>query len=196
MCSSAILEQSLFDTLLPSSSARQGYVLKQPSKTPMFPVLSGVLKDIIPKHRNWLSMTGLRFFPLFLMMKLTASMARPMLGLYITPHLSSILFPSSSTQKLYFSKMPSWKRYVCCAVPSSIRSKTKRVFAKMNGCASSIPSIFVPKSKKRTSLTHAVLPKSDKKENFAYSMSFQQNDTKDAICCPLLQPFLRWHRSF
>ena len=65
-----------------------------------------------------------------------------MLGLYTTPHLSAILLPSSSTSRLHFTKTPARSSHVPCALPSSALSKTKRVFAKMNGCATSFSSIL------------------------------------------------------
>ena len=74
-------------------------------------------------------------------------MSSLMLGLYITPHLSAILVPSLYTREFHFTKMPLRREHVCCTVPSSTLSKTKRVFAKMNGCATSFSSTLDANSK-------------------------------------------------
>jgi len=68
-------------------------VLKQSSKTRMFPVLSRVLKNRIPKHRGWLFMTGLRFFPLFLIAEIESEDIFSDAGTVYNP--SSFRYPSS-----------------------------------------------------------------------------------------------------
>jgi len=119
----------------------------------MFPVLLRVFKKGIPKRSNRMIMTVLHFFPLFLTAELESEDVFSDAGTVYNP--SSSRYPSSRLvpSRLLFTKTPSRSSHVCCAAPSSIRSKINRVFAKMNGCAT---SLFYPRCKiQKAFLAHA-----------------------------------------
>jgi len=124
----------------------------------MFPVLLRVLENGIPKHRNWISMTVLRFSPLFLIAEIESNDVSSDAGAVYNP---SSVRPSPSFlvhPRLHFIKTIIGTGHAYRAAPSSIRSKTKRVFINPNGCAPSLSSILNANPKKRSPLTHAMSP--------------------------------------